>query len=130
VCSTADSHGYEYRARRDWPERMPIEADQGEQPPGDYRDPEPVAHRSRRAAADGPPRLIEALTHGCSRAVTRGPPSCRDPEVSNLRVERALEGRPRRAARDILRETLVAGDNVGVLEDAQHRRHHEIAGRK
>src|SRR5262249_37322797 len=52
------------------------------------------------------------------------------PEVSDLRIEGALEGGPRRAAVDIGGEALVAGDDVGVLEDAQHCRHHEIASRE
>src|SRR3989442_5710057 len=49
------------------------------------------------------------------------------PEVSDLCIEGALEGGPRRAAVDIGGEALVAGDDLGVLQDAQHRRHHEIA---
>src|ERR1700754_1008559 len=49
-------------------------------------------------------------------------------EVSNLRGQRALEGGPRLAARDVVRQTLVALDDVGVVEDAQHGRHHQVAG--
>ena len=49
------------------------------------------------------------------------------PEITDLRIERALEGRPRRAALDVGREAFVALDDVGVLEDAQHGRHHQIA---
>src|SRR5262249_34705490 len=52
------------------------------------------------------------------------------PEVSDLCIEGALEGGPGRAAVDIGGEALVAGDDVGVLEDSQHRRHHEIASRE
>src|SRR5690242_13216816 len=49
------------------------------------------------------------------------------PEVSDLCIEGAFEGGPRRAAVDISGEALVAGNDVGVLQNAQHRRHHEIA---
>src|ERR1700738_3790564 len=55
---------------------------------------------------------------------------CGHPEISNLRVQRALEGRPRGAAFDIGCEALVACDDVGVLQDSQHRRHHQIACRE
>jgi hypothetical protein len=51
-------------------------------------------------------------------------------EISNLRIKRTLEGRPRGAAFDIGCEALVARDDVGVLEGSQHRRHHQIAGRE
>src|SRR5262249_38795871 len=51
-------------------------------------------------------------------------------EVSDLCIEGALEGGPRRAAVDIGGEVLVAGDDVRVLQDAQNRRHHEIASRE
>jgi hypothetical protein len=39
-------------------------------------------------------------------------------EISQLRIERALEGRARRAALDIGSEALVARDDVGALEDS------------
>src|SRR5450755_2596336 len=50
--------------------------------------------------------------------------SCSFLEISNLRIERAFEGGPRGAAVDVRCQTPVAGDDVGVLEDAQDRRHH------
>src|SRR4051812_21734653 len=52
---------------------------------------------------------------------------CGLPEITNLRIERALEGRPRGAALDIRGEALLACDDVGVLQDSQHSRHHQIA---
>jgi hypothetical protein len=45
-------------------------------------------------------------------------------EISNLRIERTLEGRPRGAALDIGCEAFVARDDVGVFQGTQHRRHH------
>jgi hypothetical protein len=51
---------------------------------------------------------------------------CSLPEITNLRIERALEGRPRGAAFDIRGEALLACDDVGVLQDSQHSRHHQI----
>ena len=48
------------------------------------------------------------------------------PEITNLRIERAPEGRPRGAAFDIRGEALLACDDVGVLQDSQHSRHHQI----
>src|SRR5438876_1618854 len=51
---------------------------------------------------------------------------CSLPEITNLRIERSLEGRPRGAASDICGETLLACDNVGVIQDSQHGRHHQI----
>ena len=56
--------------------------------------------------------------------------SRRLPKVPELRVERPLECRPRGTACDIGRETLVARHDIRVVQDAQHRRHHEIAGSK
>jgi hypothetical protein len=56
--------------------------------------------------------------------------SCSFLEISNLRFERACESGPRRAALDVGCQTPVAGDDVGVLEDAQDRGQHKIAGRK
>src|SRR5262249_24455872 len=52
------------------------------------------------------------------------------PEVSDLCIEGALEGGPGRAAVDIGGEALGAGDYVGVLEGAEHRRHHEVTSRE
>ena len=49
-------------------------------------------------------------------------------EVSNLCIERSLEGGSRGAAFDIRGEALIARDDVGVLQDSQHGRHHQIAG--
>src|SRR5436190_587101 len=49
-------------------------------------------------------------------------------EHGDLRVERALEGGPRLATRLVAREIGEAGDEVGVAHDAQHRRHHQVAG--
>ena len=37
------------------------------------------------------------------------------PEIANLRIERTLEGRPRRATFDVGGEALFACDDVGVL---------------
>jgi hypothetical protein len=51
---------------------------------------------------------------------------CSLPEITNLRIERALEGRPRGAAFDIRGEALLACDDVGVLQDSQRSRHHQI----
>jgi hypothetical protein len=51
---------------------------------------------------------------------------CSLPEITNLRIERSLEGRARGAAFDIGGEALVACDDIGVLEDSQHGRHHQI----
>src|SRR5262249_23469961 len=48
-------------------------------------------------------------------------------DISDLRRQRALEGWPRLAARDVVRQPLVALDDVGVIEDAQHGRHHQVA---
>src|SRR5437870_3559655 len=50
---------------------------------------------------------------------------CRSSQIGSTH-----EGGPRRAAVDIGGEALVAGDDVGVLQDAQHCRHHEIASRE
>src|SRR6202047_1409288 len=47
-------------------------------------------------------------------------------KMTNLRIERAPEGRPRGAAFDIRGEALLACDDVGVLQDSQHSRHHQI----
>src|SRR5262245_19571735 len=52
--------------------------------------------------------------------------SCSHSEVSYLRIERMPEGRARGAALDIGGKALVARDDVGVLEDPEHRRHHQI----
>src|SRR5262245_3368645 len=49
------------------------------------------------------------------------------PKVPELRVERAPECRPCCASLDISCEAPVAGYDVGVAQDAQHGRHHEIA---
>ena len=49
---------------------------------------------------------------------------CSVPEIANLRIERTLEGRPRGAALDVGGEALFARDDVGVLQDSQHGRHH------
>jgi hypothetical protein len=43
--------------------------------------------------------------------------SCSVFKISNLRIKRTLEGRPRGAAFDIGCEALVARDDLGVLED-------------
>ena len=51
-------------------------------------------------------------------------------EIPHLGVECTLEGRPARTPLDVIRETLVARDDIGVFEDSQHRRHHQIAGRE
>ncbi len=53
---------------------------------------------------------------------------CGSLEVLDLRIERALERRPRGAALDVGGEARVARDDVGVLQDAQDGRHHQIAG--
>src|SRR6185295_10321988 len=50
------------------------------------------------------------------------------PEISDLRIECALEGWSRSAALDIGGEALVACHDVCVIQDAQHCRHHQIAG--
>jgi hypothetical protein len=70
------------------------------------------------------------MTERVARAAMHQLRSCSLFEVSNLRIQRTPEGRPRGAAFDIGREALVAGDDVGVIEDPQHRRHHQIAGRE
>jgi hypothetical protein len=51
----------------------------------------------------------------------------RVPEILDLRVERPLEGRPCGAALDISGKAPVARDDIGVLEDSEHYRHHQIA---
>src|ERR1700674_5594328 len=51
---------------------------------------------------------------------------CSLPKITHLRIERWLEGRPRGAAFDIGGEALLACDDVGVLQDSQHGRHHQI----
>jgi hypothetical protein len=56
--------------------------------------------------------------------------SCSFLEISHLRIERAFESGPRGAAFDVRCQTPVAGDDVGVLQDAQDCRHHKIAGRE
>src|SRR5262249_58569437 len=55
---------------------------------------------------------------------------CCLPEIPDLRVVRALEGRPPGAALDVGCEARIACDDVGVLQNPQHRRHHQIAGRE
>ena len=51
---------------------------------------------------------------------------CGLPEITNLRIQRPLEGRPRSAAVYIIGEALVACDDVGVVQDSQDGRHHQI----
>jgi hypothetical protein len=55
---------------------------------------------------------------------------CGLPEIANLRIECPPEGRPRAAAVYISGETLVACDDVGVVQDSQHGRHHQITRRE
>ena len=56
--------------------------------------------------------------------------SGRLPEVSKLCIERTLERRPARAPLDVVGKTPVARHDVGVVQDAQNCRHHQIAGRE
>src|SRR5215510_3018465 len=51
-------------------------------------------------------------------------------EVAYLRIERALEGRPSDAAVDVGGKAPVAGNDVGVLQDPEHRGHHQIPRRE
>jgi hypothetical protein len=51
---------------------------------------------------------------------------CSLPEITNLRIECSLEGRPSGAAFDIGGEALLACHDVGVLQDSQRGRHHQI----
>src|SRR6478672_4745497 len=76
--------------------------------------------RGARAFGIGPP----AKAAGSRRWPDLG--LCSLPEITNLRIERSLEGRPRGAAFDIGGEALLACDDVGVLQDSQHGRHHQI----
>ena len=74
-----------------------------------------------------PPSLILAIEISTAEAwlhVVDSLDLCSVPEIANLRVERTLEGRPRGAAVDVGGEALFACDDVGVLQDSQHGRHH------
>src|SRR5215472_8717655 len=51
-------------------------------------------------------------------------------EIPQLSRQRTLERGPCRAALDIGPEARLARDDVGVIEDAQYRRHHQIASRE
>src|SRR5262249_33156473 len=51
---------------------------------------------------------------------------CRRPEITNLSIQRSLEGRPSSTAVDVSGEALVACDDVGVFQNSQHGRHHQI----
>src|SRR5262245_29114488 len=62
--------------------------------------------------------------------VGASPRSCSLLEVGHLPIECTFEGRPGGAALDIAGKALVAGDNVGVLENPEHRGHHQIARRE
>src|SRR5260370_3274000 len=75
------------------------------------------------------PELRGARTFGIARPLDHdgGPIGlCSLPEITNLCIERSPEGRPRGAASDIGGEALLACDAVGVLQNSQHGRHHQI----
>src|SRR5437764_4615522 len=89
--------------------------------------------RSRHKSEQRPRHLCRTRDKSCSLplhvlSLSRWPNLglCSLPEITNLRIERALEGRPRGAAFDIRGETLLACNDVGVLQDSQHSRHHQI----
>src|SRR6266511_5889913 len=89
--------------------------------------------RSRHKSEQRPRHLYRTRDKSCSLPLHVLSPSrwpnlglCSLPEITNLRIERALEGRPRGAAFDIGGEALLACDYVGVLQDSQHGRHHQI----
>src|SRR2546430_7753191 len=89
--------------------------------------------RSRHKSEQRPRHLYRTRDKSCSLPLHVLSPSrwpnlglCSLPEITNLRIERALEGRPRGAAFDIRGEALLACDDVGVLQDSQHSRHHQI----
>src|ERR1700738_3184145 len=89
--------------------------------------------RSRHKSEQRPRHLYRTRDKSCSLplhvlSLSRWPNLglCSLPEITNLRIERALEGRPRGAAFDIRGEALLACDDVGVLQDSQHSRHHQI----
>ena len=50
------------------------------------------------------------------------------PEITNLRIECSLEGRPSGAAFDIGGEALLACHDVGMLQDSQRGRHQITRG--
>src|SRR6202048_3265077 len=89
--------------------------------------------RSRHKSEQRPRHLYRTRDKSCSLplhvlSLSRWPNLrlCNLPEITNLRIERALEGRPRGAAFDIRYEALLACDDVGVLQDSQHSRHRHM----
>jgi hypothetical protein len=51
---------------------------------------------------------------------------CSISEITDLRIECSLVGRARGAAFDIGGEAFLACDDIGVLQDSEHSRHHQI----
>src|SRR3546814_15924460 len=51
-------------------------------------------------------------------------------EGRELRRQRPLEGRPRLAAGEIGGKARMPGQEVGMVQLAQHRRHHQVADRE
>jgi PAS domain S-box-containing protein len=67
---------------------------------------------------------LRGFHHVTPLSCGEAPSSCGFLEISNLRVERALESWTAGAAFDVRCQTPVAQDDVGVFQDAQDRRHH------